>query len=245
MILAGEAGAGKSMLTYTLSMALASGILWLERPLEAQRVLYCDEENPYWTRRQYARWAYRGLGCPPKATLAKNLWLEPLQLTNAGPGGWQSRLCQLAQAHKPNLIIIDTATPACHIDDENDNGEATRAVTKLRGAMLNAAPGCSMIVLRHARMEPESGKYKPRGATAWIGATDCTLLHSNTRGQPATKDPAKAGLRNTKLAVGKVRAFGLREPIYINPHWIETENGRGMVLELRQSNDEDEKEQVN
>lgn len=233
MILAGEAGAGKSLLTYTLAIALATGSNFLGRPMEPKRVLYCDEENPYWTSRQYLRWAYRGLGCPSKTTLVANLCHEALQLTNAGPGGWQARLAQLCQGWKPNLIVIDTATPACHIDDENDNGEATRAVTKLRGAMLSAAKGCSMIVLRHARLEPDTGKYKPRGATAWVGATDCTLLHSYSKGHPATKDPEKAGLRNTKLAVAKVRAFGMREPIWIIPRWIGPEDARGIVLDVK------------
>src|SRR2546425_9831290 len=72
MVLAGEAGAGKSILTYALSIALATGNTFLGRQLTPTRVLYCDEENPYWTRLQYLRWAWRGLG-RPRTGLSENL----------------------------------------------------------------------------------------------------------------------------------------------------------------------------
>ena len=237
VVLAGEAGAGKSILSYALAIALATGNSFLTRQLTPTRVLYCDEENPYYTRRQYLRWAWRGLGAP-RTLLRENLRVESLQLTNAGPGGWNARLARMAQEHQARLIIVDTTTPACHIVDENDNGEATRAVTKLRGAML-ASPGSSMIVLRHARQDPESGKYKPRGASAWVGATDGTILHSYIQGAPATKDPEKVGLRNTRLTPAKVRAFGLRTPIWIVPRWTGPEGERGIELSIRQSSEEE------
>ena len=47
ILLAGEPGAGKSFLCYTLSLALATGRPFLHWPLLPKKVCYFDQENSY------------------------------------------------------------------------------------------------------------------------------------------------------------------------------------------------------
>jgi len=224
VVMAGEAGAGKSLFSYTLAIALSSGSLFMGRQLQAKRVLYFDEENSLPDRNQYLRWAWRGLNRPeiPDA----NLRLEHFELAKAGLE-WDRRIAALASEYSPDLIVIDTATPACHIVDENDNGEASEAIRRLRRAKNCAGAQASMLILKHARLDTESGTYSVRGAKSWVGETDSTLLFTRAAGRPRLDK-----LWNTNLQPQKVRAFGLRTKLFIQPHWTGEDPILGIALDV-------------
>lgn len=210
IVLAGLAGTGKSFFSYALSNALATGSAFIDDPVSPKRVLYFDDENSRADLSAYARWTWRGLGYPSRDLLAENLRIESRTLS--GADSWGKTLRDLSAEFRPDLIIIDTATPACHIANENDNGEASAAAQKIRLACDAAGPQCSALILKHLKIDKDTGAADVRGAKAWNGAVDAIWHHRFRRGQPR-----KNGWRNTHIVPEKTRAFGLRDTLKITP----------------------------
>jgi RecA-family ATPase len=206
VILAGEPGVGKSVLSYTLSLSIASNLPFLGRSTSTGHVLYFDEENSLPDTKQYLKWAWRGLGSPDLKPLSQNLHIEHFSL--AGLTSRTPPMTALAARIAPRLIVVDTATPVCSILDENDNGEASRAIKGLRAVKEAAGPQATMLVLKHMKTghPDEPGQERTiRGAKAWLGEVDGVLFHLAQRGRPR-----KDGLKNTRVTPSKIRAFGLR-----------------------------------
>lgn len=214
VILAGDAGTGKSLLALVWSQALACGLPILGQISPPARVLYMNEENSWHDIREYMRWARYGLNIEDTTVLHENLRVEQMSLT-MGSLRWYQTLMMICAEHKPRLIVIDTATPACAIQDEDKNGEASIAIGHLRRAMKAADPSCGMLVLKHARIQKEGERRSIRGAKAWKGATDGLIFHSKCAGRPRSD-----GLHSTHLWPDKARAFGLKERIKISPEWV-------------------------
>ena len=223
VVLAGEAGAGKSVLCYTLSLALAGGADFLGHLLTPRPVAYFDQENSRPDCVQYLRWAWYGLGCPPLPVIAANLHFAPFQL---GSRAWEERAASLIVPAQPSLLVFDTATPSCDIRDENDNGEATQAVLAIRRLQALTSPPSTALVLKHAKVLTEHHQRTIRGAKAWLGAADSVIFHLRNPGQPR-----KDGLAGTRLEPWKTRAFGLKRTLSIDPQW--TPDQRGLILVTR------------
>ena len=222
-VLAGLPGTGKSYLSYSLGLALAGGLPMLgQQPGQPCRVLYFDQENSAPDRIQYERWAWHGLGCPNLDQLCDHFWCAPFVL---GGRDWPAQATHHIQLHQPDLIIIDTTTPACAITDENDNGEAARAVGWLRHLQTLTPQPPTVFALKHAKVRADDGSYTLRGAKAWEGAVDSIIYASRHKGRPRAD-----GLSRVTLHPGKVRAFGLRATLTIDPS--RTEDGRGIRLGL-------------
>lgn len=220
--LCGLAGVGKSVLGYTLAMALGSGRPILGRPTEPCRVLYIDEENGHRDRRAYIYRAWVGLGRPDKHLLAENVAVHGFALSTSETP-WDGCLRSLAAANRPIVTILDTTTPACRIKDENSNGEAALAAQKIRGVMNLAGLDASVILMKHLRVNPDTGQVDMRGAKAWKGAVDAVWYHRRSAGRPR-----KDGLYRTYIQPEKVRAFGLQNEIVIDAERIE--GGNGLIL---------------
>ena len=99
VILAGEAGAGKSTLCYVLAYALAMGAPFLGHVTIPTRVLYFDEENGEPDFLCYNQWAWAGHGCPDPVHLDTMLRLEHYSLA----GGWKAPMRQAIIDHQPGL----------------------------------------------------------------------------------------------------------------------------------------------
>ena len=230
--LCGVAGAGKSVISYTLATAIASGSPFLGRAATQGRVLYFDEENGLPDLRPYLYRAWAGHGSPDPAKLATNLHVENFTLSGR-PDAWGAVMYDLARAIRPSLIIIDTATPACHIKDENDNGEAAAAAAKIRLAQAAAGPDCTTLILKHLRVDPTTGKADMRGAKFWKGTVDAIWYLTRMQGRPL-----RNGLSRTALDPEKVRAFGLQRGLIITPQMV----GDGLALEARERANKDSDE---
>lgn len=239
--LAGDAGTGKSYLSYTLAMAIASGCPALGGLIpagEPRKVLYFDQENGGQDRDKYLRRVWLGLAegnggvVPDLGLLQENFW--PLSFV-LGSEGWQDVVTQAIEQVEPRAMFFDTATPAFAILEENSNSEATQAISSLRKLMALTDPVASSIVLKHAktRTEKGTGQRTMRGAKAWKGAADNTLFQVMATGRPP-----KNGLRVTRLEPDKVRAYGLQDTIYITPRWTDSDrNGLSLTGSYTASKD--------
>lgn len=218
----GLAGVGKSVFGYTLALALGSGCQILGRDTKPARILYVDEENGHRDRRAYVYRAWVGLGRPDKQVLAANVAIHGFALST-GDLPWDVTLRGIASDFKPNLIVVDTVTPAFRIKDENSNGEAAIAAQKIRGVMNSAGSDCAALIMKHLRVNHDTGQVDMRGAKFWKGTVDAIWYHRRPGGRPR-----KDGLYKTYIRPEKVRAFGLQTEIEIDAQRIE--EGAGLVL---------------
>ena len=225
VMLGGEACTGKSYLSYTLSLALATGTPVLGWDLSPRRVLYFDQENSRADCIQYLRWAWNGLGQPDIELADENLRFVHFGLSGAA---WPSQMAIYVNSHRPQLIVVDTTTPACDITDENDNAEASRTVLHFRQIQALGSPQPTILALKHARVNSQAvqgtRRYTLRGAKAWEGMADSVIFQLRAPGHPRSD-----GLTNTRLEPAKTRAFGLRKSLYIEPTW--TPDHEGLVLQ--------------
>lgn len=213
IVLAGDAGVGKSMLCYSLALAEAAGRVFLGKQLKADRVLYFDEENSRQDSDAYHRRVWLGLDKPPLELLDSNLCLCHFSLN----GNYAKEMAKASEDWKPALIIIDTANAACRIDDENDNAKASKAIKALRAAReASGRADCTVLILKHAKVthDRKGNEYREiRGAKTWKSELDGVIVHTAPRGRP----PSHGRYRNTFLWPTKSRAFGLLQPLEIMP----------------------------
>jgi len=220
--IAGSPGSGKSYLFYTIGLALATGVPVIGmNPTRPHRVLYFDQENSNPDRIQYERWAWKGLGKPSLSLITQNFWCAPFIL---GSNDWMAQAQREIEEHRPEIFIIDTTTPACHIEDENDNAEATKVISHIRKLQNLVSPAATAIVLKHAKIRPEDGGYTLRGAKAWEGAVDGIVYITKGGGRPRND-----GLSTVQILPSKTRAFGLKSKVTVTPTWLD--NRDGIVLE--------------
>lgn len=217
ILIAGEAGAGKSYLMYYLSYAIASGKTFLGHPTVPTRVMYFDEENAEPDFLKYNQWAWVAHGCPDKRGLDDWLRIGRQDLLTS----WKEPMARHIREFDPGLVIIDTATPALHIEDENDNAEASRAIQSLRQIReLAGSRDLTYLVLKHERQRDDMTHRRTiRGAKVWLGAVDQVLYHTIAPGARRRRD----GTRKTRLEPDKLRAYALDHTICIDPHKTDVE----------------------
>ena len=204
---------GKSWFSYCMGMSIAAGIPFIDRGVRQGPVLIFDEENALPDLRKYLFDIHLGHNKPDIAKLKENLFIESFSLK----GNTRNVLADM-QAHaekvKPILIVIDTATTALRIVEENDNSEAQSIIRQFRGIQAAAGPDTTIIILKHLRQlkGKRGGDRTVRGAKSWEDSADCVIYHHRTRGPNLAN-----GYRATIIEPGKVRAFGLKYPIKIMP----------------------------
>lgn len=209
--LAGEAGAGKSYLMYHLMYCIASRRPFLGHATVPTRISYFDEENGTPDFLQYNQWAWAAQDCPEMTMLDEMISIQHRQLGS----GWKMATRKELRAHRPGLVIFDTATPCFSILDENDNGKAqeiTRELGQIRKEFGD--PECTFIILKHEKQRDDTQHRRTiRGAKAWLGAVDQVIYHVIAPGAKRRKD----GTRKTRLEPDKLRAFALDHTIEIDP----------------------------
>lgn len=232
--LAGEPGVGKSSISYLLAYCTALGLPFLGFPTTPCPVIYFDEENSHADFTKYNHRIWHGLGQPPIPDLNDSLHLYHMTLVDR----WQPRMLEAAKLHRPGLIIIDTATPALHIKDENDNAEASLAIQNLRAVQRAAANDCTVLILKHEKQR-DQGQHRRtvRGAKVWLGAVDQTLYHAIPQGGRRRAD----GLRTTILEPDKMRAYGLEHAVKITVRWTGVDR-KGLIFEAKMVQPRDEED---
>ena len=121
IMIAGDAGVGKSVMNLTEAFHVALGLPFFGHPTVQQRVLYFDEENSFPDINAYLQQIWIGLGQPDKAVLKENLFIEHFSL---GTPHWPELMRGVVQQCQPGIVYIETATSALDVDEENSNSEA-------------------------------------------------------------------------------------------------------------------------
>lgn len=226
VLVAGDAGVGKSVMNLSEALHIALGRSFMGHPVTPAKVLYFDEENSRPDLNAYVAQLWRGMGSPSPDLWAPRFKPHSFSLGNRN---WPSLMTRIVQDYRPDIIYIDTATSAFNIVEENDNAEAQRICHVLRHIMADAGMP-AIKLLKHAKFQTGGGHGGPqvrrtiRGAKSWLGAVDQVLYHIRRPGRPL-----KSGLRETLLIPDKTRAYGLRGNIRVIPSYLETAP-KGLVL---------------
>jgi hypothetical protein len=156
----GADGTGKTFLLQSLSIAVATGGLFLGRRCQQAAVLYLDYENPSFAVRD----RFDLMATEPIENLKVwGTWLE-----QQPPQIGSDLLLQIARHTKP-LIIIDPFRYA-HGAEENDSTEMMAIMQSCR--YYAAAGGCVILLHHPAKTENSHG----RGSSAIRGAADVAYL---------------------------------------------------------------------
>ena len=120
LMIAGDAGVGKSMLSFSKALHVALGRPFFGFPVAQTKVLYFDQENSLPDAGAYLQRLWLGMGRPDPSEVEKFLAFEHFSLTAT----WEADMLRTVADFQPGLIVVDTATSALNIQQENDNSEA-------------------------------------------------------------------------------------------------------------------------
>jgi RecA-family ATPase len=193
-------GVGKTILTYNLAIAIASGTKFLGLDTIKGTVLYLDEENPDNYVHDSLNQMCRARQVAP-ASLADRFLMGRFALLGMKPEEWCSRLERTVEQIQPTLLVFDTFSSLLPFK-ENVENDAALMKGLLRFVRMSKvrSPSTTILILHHP---PRSGNSRPRG-TGVIGQdVDGYFSLTPPRGRPKKGDSPK----QTYLVPGKARCL--------------------------------------
>lgn len=168
----GAGGAGKSWLSLSLSLSIATGTSWLDHfPTVQGRVLIIDQEGrPDRVQARLQRLCQADTVSPETP------------LIYARPSGWRvdketgfHHVEALIDEHAPDLVVIDSGT-RFHQADENKSQEMANVAQHL--AELTTDRGIALLIVDHANKISASDdpRSRLRGSTDKLNALDAALF---------------------------------------------------------------------
>ena len=189
-------GVGKTVLSFNLAIAIASGTSFLGRKTHPGTVLYCDEENPDQYTYDILTKMCRARKIDPQS-LSETFLMGRFALSGKKPEEWCSQLGRTIEILRPALMVLDTFSSILpNIENvENDNAIMKAYLRYLRIAKI-ASPETAILILHH----PPRNADRPRGAGAIGQDVDAYYSLKRPKGRPG-----KAGDKHTILFPGKAR----------------------------------------
>jgi hypothetical protein len=193
--LAAAGGTGKTFLLITLSVGMAQGLRMFKSfiPPKPLRILaFFSEDPPDETLRRFrAVVKDMDLSAKDRKLITQNFMIvanksEPLVILqdgNAIPSPAYSRLREMIQLHKPDIVYLDTQSRFCGVE-ENLNHLAARFIALLQD--LATEGNCTILLTHH--VNKQDGK---------------------TRGATAFKDGCRWGAEMRELSEGDAKLFKL------------------------------------
>ena len=201
-LLAAYGFSGKTMVTQSMALSIASGsLLWDKFPCKQGRVLHIDyEQGERLSRDRYQRLA-RGMQLTP-ADLGDRLSLVSMPQHYMDMEGSEAFMLKACEGF--NLAIVDSFRACSPTVDENDS-EARLVLDKL--TRVSEKTGCCFIVIHHARKPARDGSkgggamMDVRGSGALFDACACVLhLTMTDKDDDRTLKQSKARNRGTKMS---------------------------------------------
>ena len=179
-MLFGDPGAGKSLLALDWAACIATGREWHGQPVRQGAVIYLAGEGHFGIRRRFKAWAIHN-NC--EAELADS----PLFVSEYGAALTKmtsvkavvEAVDEIAETHRPELIVIDTLHRNFGPGDENNAEDISRFLRTMDG--LKRRYQCAVMVVHHSG---HGDKLRARGSSSIKGAMDTEIcLESNQEGQ--------------------------------------------------------------
>lgn len=156
--------AGKSTLARCLSVAVASGVPFLNvLEVEEGDVIYLAlEENRRSVVRQFKTVALKGFGMTEEE--AKRVLSRISLICGQTPKDFQKRLAELVEAHKPVLIVVDTLIRLLKLQDGNSYSETSAGLEPL--LHLAHDKNVTVLLLHHTKKSDSGDLLGSTGISA-------------------------------------------------------------------------------
>jgi hypothetical protein len=165
----GPDGDAKTHLAESMSVAVASGGMFLGMPCKQSTVLYLDLENPGYVVQDRINALIDGNGCPS----GLRFWGTWLPIDQQPPQAGSERLLTICKESTPMLVVDPFRY--FHKADENDSTLMSGVMQYLRACAIY---GSAVVLLHHpAKTEGSTG----RGSSVIRGACDLALMHTLDR----------------------------------------------------------------
>lgn len=204
MMLTGESGAGKSLISLEIGVRIAKGMpLWEYEVPEPRTILYIQKENSEYSIKVRLKRICRGLGVqyPDNIFFADRKF--KINLTSVPD---MRKVKELVEKLQAKVVILDPLS-SYHSVNENDNIQMRRVLDNLTD--LSGETGCAWIVVHH---EGKPGlennrlsKWRFRGASSirdWADTMIGYIVKPNNEGKVMrllTFDKVRNGPQPTNL----------------------------------------------
>lgn len=204
-VISSDTGIGKTWMSCSLIAAALAEASWLDRSVEARRVIVVDEENPA----AVIRSRLRAFGATTEQA-DEQLRYFSRQGISLGEERWNEWLIEQAVEHAADLILVDTAMVATALGDVNDNTEVANIYKSLR--KIAEDTDAAIVLFHHHRKsqgeKPRCGGQEMMGGRQWAGQADAhiTLGRRGDTTEQETEDGSAVLLiefRVEKLRNGK------------------------------------------
>lgn len=163
LILTGESGVGKSLLSLEIAVKLSKGLpLWGYDVDKPRKILFIQKENPDYTVQTRLRRIMRGLS----VNHVPNIQLVDRKFrADIGNSRDLQKITDLITKSGADIIILDPLS-SYHHANENDNMAMRRVLDNLTD--ISAATNCAWIIVHHEGKpsEDRQGKWRFRGASS-------------------------------------------------------------------------------
>ncbi|EQD24497.1 MAG: hypothetical protein D084_Lepto4C00427G0002 [Leptospirillum sp. Group IV 'UBA BS'] len=156
--------AGKSTLARCLSVAVASGVPFLNSlEVEEGEVIYLAlEENKRSVVRQFKTVALKGFGMTEEE--ARKVLSRISLICGPTPKDFQKRLSDLVEAHRPVLIVVDTLIRLLKLQDGNSYSETSAGLEPL--LHLAHDKNVTVLLLHHTKKSDSGDLLGSTGISA-------------------------------------------------------------------------------
>jgi KaiC/GvpD/RAD55 family RecA-like ATPase len=163
MILTGESGIGKSLLTLEFAIKISKGLsLWGYDVVKPRKIIFIQKENPEYTVQTRLKRIMRGLSVNhlPNIQLVDRKFRADL-----GNSMDLKKITDLIEKSGAEIVILDPLS-SYHHANENDNMAMRRILDNLTD--ISAVTKCSWIVVHHEGKpsDDRQGKWRFRGASS-------------------------------------------------------------------------------
>lgn len=168
-LLVSKRNIGKSMFAVALACSMASGVDFLDRPVQRGKVLFVLGEGENGIPDRVHAW------CDANGADEAEI-REQVRLFGRGPNlsndETLTRLREAVESFKPDLVILDTWTSVSGVVNEIDQSEAQRALYGAKQVVGDAA----LMILHHPNSESEDGQApRSRGGSALPSGVDTVM----------------------------------------------------------------------
>ena len=171
VVLAGEAGLGKSFLCLDIAAHIATGMLWQGRTTRPGRVLYVAGEGVEFFDDRVTAWETHNGADVDDANL---LYVE--EGFNLSDNRAVLHMRTLVEKEQYDLVILDTLSQLSAVENENDAAQVS-AVLRAAKAIREVRPGATVLIVHHIN---KGEKGKVRGSSAIRGNADAVIVGRGT-----------------------------------------------------------------
>jgi len=177
MILAGESGLGKSMLSIEIALHLCDGRQLFNAAFlvpKQRRIVVIQNENPIYTVQKRCQNMVDAMGMTFNEIKDRIIFVDPTALFDLGSEKSIGRIIGIIEKTKADVFLLDPLS-SFHDGDENSNSDMGIILNNV--IHISRVTGAGSLIVHHYG-KPQQGRadeYRLRGASAIFGKADTVV----------------------------------------------------------------------